>query len=97
MLTIVGLVVVAAGILAAVFAWRTAMGAYLAAVLVVVGTGLQVYEAWARLPDRCRSLTGAMSCMMPTYGALNHTSCLMCPSLPMMYETMSSVRSPLAW
>lgn len=65
MLTIVGLVVVAAGILAALLAWRTTLGAYLGALLVVIGTGLQVYEAWARLPDRCRSWTGAMSCMTP--------------------------------
>jgi hypothetical protein len=65
MLTIVGLVVVGVGILAALLAWRTTVGVYLGAALVVLGTGLQVYEAWARLPDRCRSLSGAMSCLAP--------------------------------
>ena len=66
MLTIAGLILVAAGILAALYYWRASWGAYVATLLVVVGTGLQVYEAWAKLPAQCRSWARAMSCMIPT-------------------------------
>lgn len=69
MLTIAGLVVLAAGILAFMFSARAGLGPYLGAVLVVLGTGLQVYEAWGKLPTPCRSLTGAVSCMMPASAA----------------------------
>lgn len=62
MLTVLGLVVVAAGILAFVFGTRTALGAYLGALLIIVGTWLQVVEAWGRVPGQCRSWTGAVSC-----------------------------------
>lgn len=65
MLTIAGLVLVAAGVLACVFYSRMSLGPYVGAVLVIVGTGLQVYEAWAKLPVQCRSWTGAMACVMP--------------------------------
>jgi hypothetical protein len=50
MLTIAGLVLVAAGILALLFYWGMPRGSYVAIVLVVIGTGLQGYEAWVRLP-----------------------------------------------
>lgn len=65
MLTIVGLVVVAAGILAFLFSPRKLLGPYLGALLVVIGTGLQVYEAWGKLPAQCRSWAGAVSCIKP--------------------------------
>jgi hypothetical protein len=65
MLTIAGLVLVAAGILAFPFYWRTSLGSYIAALLVVLGTGLQVYETWSKLPPQCRSRAGALSCMIP--------------------------------
>jgi hypothetical protein len=65
MLTIAGLVVVSAGILTFLFSARAVLGSYLGALLVVLGTGLQVYEAWGKLPAQCRSWTGALSCMIP--------------------------------
>lgn len=65
MLTIAGLVLVAAGILVFLFSWRKLFGPYLAAVFVIIGTGLQAYEAWARLPAQCRSWAGALSCAIP--------------------------------
>ena len=65
MLTIAGLVLVGAGMLAFMCFWRMPFGAPLGAAIVIVGTGLQAYDAWAKLPAQCRSWTGAMSCMKP--------------------------------
>jgi hypothetical protein len=61
MLTIAGLVLVAAGILSFLFYWRAS---YVAALLIVIGTGLQVYEPWTKLPAQCRSWAGALSCVI---------------------------------
>jgi hypothetical protein len=65
MLMIAGLVLVGVGILAFMFFWRAPFGAPLGAVIVVVGTGLQAYDAWAKLPTQCRSWAGAMTCLQP--------------------------------
>jgi hypothetical protein len=70
MLTIWGIFLVAAGILVGTLVPRLppkilsgkAFGAaYLGAALVVLGAGMQIYEAWWKLPPQCRSVL-SMSC-----------------------------------
>lgn len=63
MLTIAGLILLAAGILSVLFLSRARWTTQIAGLLIVAGTGLQVYEAWAKLPPQCRSLSTATSCM----------------------------------
>jgi hypothetical protein len=63
MLTIAGLVLVGVGMLAFMFFWRESFGPSLGAIVVIIGTGLQAYDAWGKLPAQCRSWTGAMACM----------------------------------
>jgi hypothetical protein len=65
MLTIWGIVLAALGILVSALAPRLlpkasartgTVPALLGAVLILLGTGMQVYEAWWKLPSHCRSL-----------------------------------------
>jgi disulfide bond formation protein DsbB len=63
MLTIAGLVLVAVGVLSVLFISSARWATQIAALLVIAGTGLQVYEAWAKLPPQCRALSTAASCM----------------------------------
>ena len=68
MLTVWGILLVAAGILIGILVPRllpkivSGLGpAYLWTVLVVLGAGMQIYEAWGKLPPQCRSLL-SVSC-----------------------------------
>jgi hypothetical protein len=68
MLTIWGIVLLAAGIFVAALGPRLlpklgsgSASIYLGTALVLMGAGLQVYEAWWRLPPHCRSVL-SLSC-----------------------------------
>ena len=68
MLAIWGIVLLAAGVFVAVLAPRLLprfglgpASALLGAALVVLGAGLQIYDAWWRLPPQCRSVV-SLSC-----------------------------------
>lgn len=68
MLAIWGIVLLATGVFVAVLLPRLLLkprlepaSAVLGAALVLLGAGLQVYEAWWRLPPHCRSVM-SLSC-----------------------------------
>lgn len=74
MLTIWGTVLIALGVLLGAFAPRLLPKAfsgkglapvYLGAALVLLGAGMQVYEAWWKLPPQCRSVL-SLTCPAPT-------------------------------